>query len=141
MQLRVLVLSLIVLGIAMNGIQAQSLSSLKWQKRIIVLMDATGDTKLRNAQLEVFKAVESELQERDLLIFCYDGKQLLNQDLKPSPFKLSGVKDLSYQGLILIGKDGGIKLKAAYPVSPQRIFPLIDSMPMRRAEMKRSGKY
>lgn len=129
------------MGIGARNSQAQSLGSLKWQKRIIILMDTAEDTQVRNAQLAAFKAVGSELQERDLLIFCYNGRQLLNQDLTLSSYKIFGVDDLSFQGVILLGKDGGVKLKEPFPVAPQRIFSLIDGMPMRRAELKRSGKH
>jgi len=37
--------------------------------------------------------------------------------------------------LILIGKDGGIKLKRKDQVDLAEVFELIDSMPMRRNEM------
>jgi hypothetical protein len=40
---------------------------------------------------------------------------------------------------LLIGKDGGVKLRSSEPVSVKDIFGLIDSMPMRRQEMD-SGK-
>lgn len=36
----------------------------------------------------------------------------------------------------LIGKDGQVKLISFKPVKPEQIFGLIDSMPMRREEMK-----
>jgi len=39
--------------------------------------------------------------------------------------------------LLLIGKDGGVKLRSEQPVPTQDIFGLIDSMPMRRQEMDR----
>ena len=35
----------------------------------------------------------------------------------------------------LIGKDGGEKLHRQQPVTPEEIFALVDTMPMRRAEM------
>jgi hypothetical protein len=39
--------------------------------------------------------------------------------------------------LVLIGKDGGQKLLTAGPIDPERIYDLIDTMPMRQAEMRR----
>ena len=38
----------------------------------------------------------------------------------------------------LIGKDGEVKMISGTPVKPEHIFGLIDSMPMRREEMKRN---
>ncbi len=141
MQLRKFILLLVVFGVWSQHCQAQSLDSLKWQKRILILMEPEGETDVLNTQLSAFESLKSELQERDLIILCYNGQQVLGQDLAPSPYSLSGVVDLSFQGLILIGKDGGIKLKEPFPIEPERIFSLIDGMPMRRAELKRSGKH
>ena len=36
----------------------------------------------------------------------------------------------------LVGRDGGEKLQRSAPVSPEELFALIDSMPMRRAEVR-----
>jgi len=41
-----------------------------------------------------------------------------------------------FQGIILIGKDGGVKLRKTYIVEANEVFDLIDLMPMRRSEMK-----
>jgi hypothetical protein len=35
-----------------------------------------------------------------------------------------------------IGKDGGVKLRSAEPVAAGDFFALIDTMPMRRREMR-----
>ena len=42
--------------------------------------------------------------------------------------------------LILLGKDGGIKLKRNDRVKFEEIFSLIDSMPMRKDEMRQKGQ-
>ena len=42
--------------------------------------------------------------------------------------------------LILLGKDGGIKLKRNDRVKLDEIFTLIDSMPMRKDEMRQKGQ-
>lgn len=42
--------------------------------------------------------------------------------------------------LILVGKDGGEKLRRYEPVDLSEIFALIDSMPMRRREMRERGR-
>jgi hypothetical protein len=38
--------------------------------------------------------------------------------------------------VVLIGKDGGEKLRRATPLSPDELFAIVDAMPMRRAEMR-----
>ena len=42
--------------------------------------------------------------------------------------------------LILLGKDGSIKLKRNDRVKLDEIFTLIDSMPMRKEEMRQKGQ-
>ena len=42
--------------------------------------------------------------------------------------------------IILIGLDGGIKLRQQELLTAKELFRIIDSMPMRKAEM-RDGKY
>jgi hypothetical protein len=37
---------------------------------------------------------------------------------------------------VLIGKDGGEKLRRTTPLSPEELFAIVDAMPMRRAEMR-----
>ena len=37
----------------------------------------------------------------------------------------------------LVGKDGGAKLSADAPLGPDRLFPVIDAMPMRQDETSR----
>lgn len=41
-------------------------------------------------------------------------------------------------GVVLVGRDGGIKLTAARPVSAATLAATIDAMPMRRDEMRRA---
>ena len=42
--------------------------------------------------------------------------------------------------VVLVGKDGGEKLRAAKPFSFEKVRDVIDAMPMRRDEMKGQGK-
>ena len=41
--------------------------------------------------------------------------------------------------IVLIGKDGGVKLDQAKGISIQEVFDLIDTMPMRQAEIRKKG--
>ena len=42
--------------------------------------------------------------------------------------------------LLLVGKDGGVKLARSEPMALDEIFALVDSMPMRRREMRERGR-
>ena len=84
------------------------------------------------------------MRDRDLLVVeLKDGALRLNGEISERP-RHDDV--LNYFGLdpnqlavILVGKDGTVKLREEHSVDPLAIFALIDTMPMRRAEMKRGG--
>jgi hypothetical protein len=42
--------------------------------------------------------------------------------------------------VVLVGKDGGVKLKRNVKVRLEEVFTLIDSMPMRQDEMRQKGQ-
>ncbi|WP_299290468.1 DUF4174 domain-containing protein [uncultured Mucilaginibacter sp.] len=74
------------------------------------------------------------LKERDILVHEVIG-------LKANEALFKKYK-ASAQGFtfILIGKDSGEKLRSNQPVSLEKLYRLIDAMPMRQEEMKRQGK-
>ena len=119
---------------------AQSLDDYRWKNRLIFIVNPDLDQDGGHPQLKAFKGYAEDIQERDVLIFVlkedkvYDLQgQLVNWVGEPVPYS-------SFKGLVLIGKDGGRKLKKPFIVSAKDIFDAIDSMPMRRAEMKNSVK-
>ncbi len=44
--------------------------------------------------------------------------------------------DVKTFSVVLIGKDGGEKLRRTTPLSPEELFAIVDAMPMRRDEMR-----
>lgn len=124
-------------------INAQTWTDYKWKNRILILSDRSLETKNMEAQLKVLQSKEEALQERDLLLFLSttegvykpDGtKTTLSREDSQSRWNIQN----DFTGLLLIGKDGGVKLKQDFVVAPKEIFDLIDGMPMRRAEMRNS---
>jgi hypothetical protein len=67
------------------------------------------------------------------------GNQLLSQKSVQNIRRRLGVQAGPFQ-VLLIGKDGGVKLRSSEPVSVKDIFGLIDSMPMRQQEMESRKK-
>jgi hypothetical protein len=124
---------------------SQNLDSFKWENRILLLKDSDFSSGELEEQLKVLQNHLEKLRERDILVFIVTNDAVLDTLKRKTILKSKqiieayGLKD--FQGLILIGKDGGIKLKESFVVSPQAIFTLIDGMPMRQAEMKHSKKH
>ncbi len=124
---------------------AQNIDSFKWKNRIVLLKDSHFNSVKLQEQLKALQSNLEKLHDRDILIFVLTDEAVfdtLKSKTKLQPLLIIeefGLKD--FQGLILIGKDGGLKLKDSFVVSPSTICNLIDSMPMRRAELKSSEKY
>ena len=119
------------------AMQIDHLSELKWEKRIIIIIDDE-DFKFNKRA----KKYQKELEERDMSIVFYNkGIAYLGNKIISNRFSKSVEKKIkdrkSRYSLILVGKDGGVKKKTS-TVSLEEVCSLIDTMPMRRREMRDS---
>jgi len=117
-------------------LQGQDLSDFKWKNRLLILTEISGATELGTRQKTLFLNREKEMAERDLLLFYYDGKVVYDEDGKSFVVPMGIMPYLQVPGLLLIGKDGGVKLRADFITDPEEVFTLIDRMPMRRSELR-----
>ncbi len=144
MKLRIplLFLSLPIL-FAHSSMSAQGLESYQWKNRILLLKDVKSDTDALKKQLELLQSEATGLSERDIKIFVIIEK-VLTRDGKVASLSASEIiKNYDvheFQGILLIGKDGGVKMKKPFVVSSEKIFALIDGMPMRKVEMRKKGE-
>ncbi|WP_138470160.1 DUF4174 domain-containing protein [Poseidonocella sp. HB161398] len=92
---------------------------------ILVFAPDAADPRYQ-AQIEALEAAAEELAERDMVVLA-DTDPAAGSELRRG----IGAEDAA---LLLVGKDGGVKLRAAAPVSAQEIIDLVDGMPMRRRE-------
>lgn len=93
-------------------------------------------------QLEIFEKDKEAFKERKLvLIQAIPGKIRevfpKESDWKESDFYKKEKGSKTEFEVVLIGLDGGIKLRQNEILQTEKLFSLIDSMPMRRAEMRR----
>lgn len=135
-------LQLTIFFIAMgmvSTLKAQQLGDLRWQYRVLIIMDPNNNPAAR-AQLKSFDMHTAEMQKRDLLLFQFNGRELLDQRGNPTPMGIRELPSPAYEGVILIGKDGGVKFRKPFPVAPSDVFKRIDEMPMRRSEVRDKGK-
>lgn len=93
-------------------------------------------------QMRAFQDDEGKLKERQvILISIFSDQRAL---LKGEEIKLLNFTEiierfrvkLDHFQLVLIGKDGTVKFRTQKPVPPSHIYDLIDSMPMRKMEIK-----
>ncbi|CAM4341063.1 DUF4174 domain-containing protein [Zobellia nedashkovskayae] len=119
----------------------QDLDSYKWKNRLLLFVAQDIDGDALSTNLTTFTKEQKKLTDRDLVLFVMNPKKVNNQDGSKSNLDAEMVyKQLKltpdFEGVLLIGKDGGIKLTQAFPLTPEVVFDKIDGMPMRQSEMR-----
>ena len=109
----------------------EDLSEFRWKKRpVVVFADSTDDPAFIE-QMDLLRAREPALLERDVVVLTDTDPAArcpLRLKMRPRGFML-----------VLVGKDGGSKLRKPFPWSVREISRSIDKMPMRQREI-REGK-
>ena len=99
-----------------------------WVKRpVVVFADSPFDPAFVR-QMELLREREDALAERDVVILTDTdpaAQSSLRTTLRPRGFML-----------VLIGKDGGIKLRKPFPWDVRELTRSIDKMPMRQQELR-----
>ena len=101
-----------------------------WTNRVIITFSANESTPERRLLIKQIALHPCEFRKRDLVHIDLISGSVDYQSLSQR-FAMEG-KDFK---LVLIGKDGKIKLQAT-AVALEDIFALIDTMPMRKKEMR-----
>ena len=124
---------------------AQDLNNHRWDDRVILIFGDNPSQAAVQTQVKKLNAKPAELADRNLVlyqIYQQEGQTPTGQNLSTKELKAFRKKfniEAGSFALLLIGKDGGVKMKKTSVVDPRSIFDLIDSMPMRQAEMRRKG--
>ena len=99
-----------------------------WLKRpIVIFADSENDPRFAE-QLQLLRDGADELIERDVVVL-YDANPSARSDLREQ------LRPRSF-ALMLIGKDGGIKLRKPFPWSVRELIRAIDKMPLRQREIQ-----
>ncbi len=141
--MRYVICFLIITSFTVN---AQDLSTYQWKNRIVLVIGKSSDHSNFKNQLQLLKNHTVELENRKLVVF----------QITPNSFK-EGIKETTVEHkstelyntyatqdenfeVILIGLDGGIKLRVSEIVTTKSLFSTIDRMPMRRSELNRNDQ-
>jgi hypothetical protein len=118
------------------------LSQFQWNNRLLFLFAPNRNHPMFDSLHDSLSAQKAEVADRDLVIFEILESEPSSMNSKPlaSEAALSLRKRYKItQGefaVLLIGKDGGIKLNRQNETPLEDIFALIDAMPMRRQEIR-----
>ncbi len=105
-----------------------NLNDFLWEKRPIVVFADTPRDPAFIRQLDLLEARSDALAARDVVILTDtnpDELSPLREKLRPRGFML-----------VLIGKDGGVKLRKPFPWSVRELTRAIDKMPLRQQEIR-----
>lgn len=118
-----------------------TLTSLRDRARPLLIFTARPDDPLLAEQLRLLASQSAGVEDREVVPIA-----LPLHGEAPTPEHLSGAEadrlrhQLHIQAsrftVVLIGKDGGEKIRATLPIRPGELFATIDAMPMRQAEMR-----
>tara|TARA_R100000935_G_C2826657_1_gene162689 strand:+ start:1229 stop:1657 length:429 start_codon:yes stop_codon:yes gene_type:complete len=137
-----IIVPFILLLLFVNTIQSQDLSKHHWENRLILLLTEDLENKEFTSQIKELENGVKGLEERDVLVYrVYEHKMKLglakgsDWTAATNLYKKFDTNGTPFE-IYLIGLDGKIKLQEYNCVSIDKIFDLIDSMPMRKNEIR-----
>jgi len=122
------------------------LDQFQWKNRLLFLFAPNRNHPLFEPLHKSLAAQKTEAADRDLVVFeiLESGPSSVNTNyLDPQAAQKLRDKFDVQRGrfaVILVGKDGGIKLNRRDPTQLADIFALIDAMPMRQDEMRQKKR-
>lgn len=112
----------------------EKLERLTWKNRVVLVYTPVDGSKEVHQQIQLLSNHTEGFKERDIVVIECVGPALSSEDKNLINRRFN--HNLSAFGVWLIGKDGAIKLSSTQPLTTEKLFGLIDTMPMRRSEMK-----
>ena len=127
-----------------QNMYAQSISDFQWENRLILAFTDSVESQIFQKQLKIFKDKREAFEDRKLLFIQVVPNKHRIIFPQTSAWQSSKVfennkKEEGAFEIILIGLDGGVKLRQTEILETKKLFDLIDSMPMRQAEMHRNN--
>lgn len=114
----------------------------EWKHRLLLVFADSDSSNKYNEQIKEFTDHEGGLQDRDLKMFrlfaqgqfCF-GDQPLSIAATRALYRKYETEEGNF-AVILIGKDGTEKLRTSEVLKLEKLFSVIDAMPMRQREMR-----
>ena len=125
---------------------SMDLTQFQWKNRLLFIFAGDRSHPLFKDLQSQIAARKAEVEDRDLIVFEVPAQGPARMNTRPIDQKEAdsirnhfAVPSEAFS-LILVGKDGGIKLKRSDQVDLREVFGLIDSMPMRQSEMRQKSQ-
>lgn len=130
-----------VAGLSPVG-SAQDLSVHRWEERVILVYTVDSTSEAYKRQITELLKDRDGLKERRLILYSYTPTHLKKGWDETGWEKHDGPSDHMFQTegdfeVVLLGLDGGVKLRKDRFVTREELFRLIDAMPMRQRELNK----
>jgi hypothetical protein len=125
-----------------EAVDAIDLREYQWKNRLLMVFAPSAQDARYQKLAEELESQMHQVIDRDLLVFhVFDiGQSRVNQTGISEPAVKGLQKHFSITSrqftVVLVGKDGGEKLRRESAVDLDGVFSLIDSMPMRQREIR-----
>ena len=120
---------------------AQDMDEYQWKNRLVIILTDNMEQEDYLAQLEELKSDSEGMKERKLLVFSTTpntyrkGVSESEWEKSEKLYKRYKKSDAPFE-VLLIGLDGGIKVRKTAIFKTEDLFAMIDGMPMRQSEIK-----
>lgn len=120
---------------------AQNLSSHQWNDRLVIILVQDQSNQILKNQISELKKSVDGLEDRQIIVYQSQPGKYQKGLGNGNKWEASGeiykrLKETDSEfEIVLIGLDGGIKLRKRELLKCEELFGVIDQMPMRRSEM------
>lgn len=122
----------LLIAAAIVAASVPGVSAMKWERRVLLICAPTKDDAAFIRQRRVVAGWTAGAEERDLTVVEIVGNTVMGaRDPANSLRQRYGLPADAFS-VILIGKDGGVKLRRTAPIPASTLEGTIDAMPMRR---------
>lgn len=115
------------------GTAPVSIAAMKWQRRVVLISAPSTQDPALTQQREIFARWRTEAKDRDLSVVEVIGDQVSGSTDSGSALRRKYRLPAGGFTAILIGKDGGEKLRSRKPLLGAQLETVIDAMPMRQS--------
>ena len=126
-------------GISAARGEVTSMKAYLWQNRPVLVFAPSEEHPLVAAQRTALAGEAAGLSDREIVVIeVVDGRAAPGLDGETLRRRYGVAEDEA--AALLVGKDGGVKMRRESALTPDALYPTIDAMPMRRSEMRARGQ-
>ncbi len=134
---RIVFLGIVLVTIFSYG---QNIKKHQWENRVLLIFSEDKNSQEFKNQIEILKKEKQGLKERKLITYQFSKNQFttnFNSVWRPSNLSIKKYVNRNEDfKVILIGLDGGEKLAQNTILTTEKLFSIIDGMPMRKREVR-----